>query len=37
VARTYLWDADFALAAHGQVEGILDYNRIRSDLSSMIW
>ncbi|SPO31648.1 probable MAS1 - mitochondrial processing peptidase beta chain precursor [Ustilago trichophora] len=37
VARTYLWDADFALAAHGQVEGILDYNRIRSDLSSMVW
>lgn len=37
VARTYLWDADFALAAHGQVEGIFDYNRIRADLSSMVW
>lgn len=37
VAKTYLWDADIALAATGQVEGLLDYNRIRSDMSSMIY
>lgn len=27
--RTYLWDKDFALAAVGRVEGLLDYARIR--------
>lgn len=37
VAKTYLWDADIALAATGQTEGLLDYNRIRSDMSSMIY
>lgn len=37
VAQKYLWDADIAIAAHGQVEGLLDYNRIRADMSSMIW
>ncbi|KAG8952906.1 hypothetical protein FRC04_003357 [Tulasnella sp. 424] len=35
VAQKYLWDKDFALAAVGRTEGILDYQRIRSDLSSM--
>lgn len=37
VARKYLWDADLAIAATGQVEGLLDYNRIRADTASMIW
>lgn len=37
VAGKYLWDADIAIAAHGQVEGLLDYNRIRADMSSMLW
>jgi len=36
-AQTYLWDKDFALAAIGRVEGLLDYNRIRADMSSMIY
>ncbi|KAJ6579481.1 Metalloenzyme, LuxS/M16 peptidase-like protein [Mycena vulgaris] len=35
VAKKYLWDKDFALAAIGNIEGLLDYNRIRSDMSSM--
>lgn len=35
VAQKYLWDKDFAMAAYGRVEGLLDYNRIRSDMSSM--
>ncbi|KAG8825424.1 hypothetical protein FRC17_008650 [Serendipita sp. 399] len=33
VAQKYLWDKDFALAAYGRVEGLLDYNRIRADMS----
>ena len=37
VAQTYLWDKDFALAAIGQTEGLLDYSRIRADMSSMIY
>jgi processing peptidase subunit beta len=37
VARKYLWDKDIAIAALGRVEGILDYNRIRADMSSMIY
>ncbi|PWN30798.1 putative MAS1-mitochondrial processing peptidase beta chain precursor [Jaminaea rosea] len=37
VAKKYLWDADIAIAATGQVEGLLDYNRIRADMSSMVW
>jgi len=35
VAQKYLWDKDFSLAAVGRTEGILDYSRIRSDMSSM--
>ncbi|KAG8754658.1 hypothetical protein FRC14_004862 [Serendipita sp. 396] len=35
VARKYLWDKDIALAAYGRVEGLLDYSRIRADMSSM--
>jgi len=37
VASKYLWDKDIALAAVGSTEGLLDYNRIRSDMSSMIY
>ncbi|EUC55192.1 QCR1 core subunit of the ubiquinol-cytochrome C reductase complex protein [Rhizoctonia solani AG-3 Rhs1AP] len=37
VAQKYLWDKDIAIAALGRVEGILDYNRIRSDMSSMLY
>ncbi|KAG5637349.1 hypothetical protein H0H81_004908 [Sphagnurus paluster] len=37
VAQKYLWDKDFALAATGSIEGLLDYNRIRSDMSSMVY
>ncbi|WVQ79722.1 mitochondrial-processing peptidase subunit beta [Cryptococcus sp. DSM 104549] len=36
VANKYLWDKDFALAAIGRTEGLLDYARIRSDMSSMM-
>ncbi|KAJ7081629.1 Metalloenzyme, LuxS/M16 peptidase-like protein [Mycena belliarum] len=35
VAKKYLWDKDFAMAAIGNIDGVLDYNRIRSDMSSM--
>ncbi|KAG6899790.1 hypothetical protein C0993_006914 [Termitomyces sp. T159_Od127] len=37
VAQKYLWDKDFALAATGNIEGLLDYNRLRSDMSSMMY
>ncbi|KAF5382517.1 hypothetical protein D9615_003082 [Tricholomella constricta] len=37
VAQKYLWDKDFALAATGPIEGLLDYNRIRADMSSMLY
>ncbi|KAG5721482.1 hypothetical protein E4T56_gene13237 [Termitomyces sp. T112] len=37
VAQKYLWDKDFALAATGNIEGLLDYNRLRADMSSMIY
>ncbi|TFK69506.1 hypothetical protein BDN72DRAFT_819893 [Pluteus cervinus] len=37
VAQKYLWDKDFALAATGSIEGLFDYNRIRSDMSSMLY
>ncbi|KAH9912726.1 mitochondrial processing peptidase beta subunit [Epithele typhae] len=37
VANKYLWDKDFALAAVGPVEGLLDYNRIRADMSSLLY
>ncbi|KAF9004674.1 peptidase family M16-domain-containing protein [Cyathus striatus] len=35
VAQKYLWDKDIAIAAVGSIEGLLDYNRIRADMSSM--
>jgi processing peptidase subunit beta len=37
VAQKYLWDKDIAIAALGSIEGFLDYNRIRSDMSSLIY
>ncbi|KAF2100506.1 mitochondrial-processing peptidase-like protein subunit beta [Rhizodiscina lignyota] len=32
-ARTYLWDRDIAISAVGQIEALLDYNRVRNDMS----
>lgn len=32
-AQKKLWDQDIAIAAVGSIEGLLDYNRIRSDMS----
>ncbi|KAL7422455.1 Mitochondrial-processing peptidase subunit beta [Cryptotrichosporon argae] len=37
VAQKYLWDKDIAVAALGRTEGLLDYNRVRADMSSMIY
>jgi len=37
VAQKYLWDQDVAIAALGSIEGLLDYNRIRADMSSMMY
>lgn len=35
-ARKKLWDKDIAVSAVGQIEGLLDYNRIRNDMSRML-
>jgi len=32
-ATKYLWDKDIAVSAVGSIEGLLDYNRIRNDMS----
>lgn len=32
-----LWDQDVAMAGVGQIEGLLDYMRIRNDMSMMRW
>ena len=32
-ARRKLWDKDVAVSAVGSIEGLLDYNRIRNDMS----
>ena len=32
-AREKLWDRDIAISAVGQIEGLLDYARIRNDMS----
>jgi len=37
VAQKYLWDNDISVAALGRIDGLLDYNRIRADMSSMIY
>lgn len=34
-AQKKLWDQDIALSCVGSVEGILDYQRIRNDMSRM--
>lgn len=36
-AHKYLWDKDVAIAAFGSTEGILDYQRIRNEMSLMRW
>ncbi|WFD29710.1 mitochondrial processing peptidase [Malassezia sp. CBS 17886] len=37
VAQKYIWDKDIAIAATGRTEGLLDYNRIRADMSSLLY
>lgn len=32
-AQRKLWDQDVAVSAVGAIEGLLDYNRIRNDMS----
>lgn len=32
-ARRKLWDQDIAISAVGQIEGLLDYNRVRQDMA----
>ena len=32
-ARKKLWDQDIAVSAVGSIEGLLDYQRIRNDMS----
>lgn len=34
-AQRKLWDRDIAISAVGQIEGLLDYSRIRNDMSRM--
>ncbi|KAK9474069.1 Metalloenzyme, LuxS/M16 peptidase-like protein [Dipodascopsis tothii] len=34
-AQKYIYDKDIAIAALGSIEGLLDYNRIRNDMSSL--
>lgn len=36
-SQKYLWDKDIAIAALGPIEGLLDYQRIRADMSMMRW
>ncbi|KAF2662483.1 hypothetical protein K491DRAFT_617265 [Lophiostoma macrostomum CBS 122681] len=35
-AKRKLWDRDIAISAVGQIEGLLDYQRIRGDMSRML-
>lgn len=35
-AQRKLWDRDIAISAVGQIEGLLDYARIRGDMTRMI-
>jgi mitochondrial-processing peptidase subunit beta len=32
-AQKKIWDQDIAISAVGSIEGLLDYNRIRNDMS----
>ncbi|GAA6023598.1 hypothetical protein JCM8202_005819 [Rhodotorula sphaerocarpa] len=36
-AKKYLWDKDIAVAAVGRVEGLMDYSRMRGEMSSLLW
>lgn len=36
-ASDKLWDQDIAICGTGQIEGLLDYMRIRNDMSMMRW
>lgn len=36
-ASKRLWDQDIAIAGTGQIEGLLDYMRLRNDMSMMRW
>lgn len=36
-AGKYLWDRDIAIAAFGRTEGLFTYDRIRADMSSMLY
>lgn len=35
-AQRKLWDRDIAISAVGQIEGLLDYSRIRNDMTRML-
>lgn len=35
-ARDKLWDKDIAISAVGSIEGLLDYNRVRNDMSRLL-
>lgn len=35
-AQRKLWDKDIAISAVGQIEGLLDYSRIRGDMTRML-
>lgn len=35
-AKRKLWDRDIAISAIGQIEGLLDYNRVRGDMTRML-
>ncbi|WFD07668.1 mitochondrial processing peptidase [Malassezia vespertilionis] len=37
VAKQYIWDNDFALAATGRTEGLMDYNRLRRDMKTLLY
>lgn len=36
-AQKYLWDKDIVISALGSIEGLLDYQRLRNDMSMMRW
>ncbi|GAA5978323.1 hypothetical protein JCM11641_004656 [Rhodosporidiobolus odoratus] len=36
-AKKYLWDRDLAVAAVGRTEGLMDYSRMRSAMTSLLW
>lgn len=35
-ASRKLWDQDVAISAVGSIEGVLDYQRIRNDMTRML-